>query len=147
MGLTLALVVAGGQACTFLEGADQHISLMVSSIMILMVRIAPWWSIIVRNGPFHNDHAGHGGVDGHSQLVFFQFKRNRVGHIRKLTDLDFKVQPMDAIVTTECREQLVRNGKTKMCWKILAIVFKYLIPLGQTVSKDDTIWSGCGARV
>ena len=41
VGLTLALVVAGGQACTFLEGADQHISLMVNSIMILMVNIGP----------------------------------------------------------------------------------------------------------
>ena len=40
-------------------------------------------------------------------LFFFQFKRNRVGHIRKLTDLEFRVQPMEAIVTKECRDQLV----------------------------------------
>lgn len=39
VGLTLALVVAGGQACTFLEGADQHISLMVSSIMSLLMMV------------------------------------------------------------------------------------------------------------
>ena len=45
-----------------------------------------------------------------------------MGHIRKLTDLDFKVQPMDAIVTNECRDQLVRNLNSEMCQKILAIV-------------------------
>ena len=47
VGLTLALVVAGGQACTFLEGADQHISLMVSSIIILMVHDSQRWSIMI----------------------------------------------------------------------------------------------------
>ena len=40
-------------------------------------------------------------------IFFFQFKRNRMGHIRKLTDLELKVQPMDNIVTKECREKLV----------------------------------------
>ena len=71
----------------------------------------------------YNDLAGHDDVEGHSQFAFFfQFKRNRVGHIRKLTDLDFKVQPMDAIVTNECRDQLVRNLNSEMCQKILAIV-------------------------
>ena len=45
-------------------------------------------------------------------LFHFQFKRNRIGHIRTLTDLDFRVQPMDAIVTKECRDQLVTNSSS-----------------------------------
>ena len=45
-------------------------------------------------------------------LFHFQFKRNRIGHIRTLTDLDFRVQPMDAIVTKECRDQLVTKLET-----------------------------------
>ena len=40
-------------------------------------------------------------------LSCFQFRTNRIGHIRSLTDLDFKVQPMSAVVTKECRDQLV----------------------------------------
>ena len=43
VGVTLALVAAAsGQACTFLDGADQHISLMVSFIIkLIRVFVSP----------------------------------------------------------------------------------------------------------
>ena len=60
----------------------------------------------------HTHAQAHAVAHSHFQPFLFQFKRNRVGHIRKLTDLDFRVQPMDAIVTKECRDQLVTKLET-----------------------------------